>query len=248
MIELIPAIDIIGGRCVRLTKGDYDRKTEYDSSPLDMARRFEAAGFKRLHIVDLDGARSKHVVNIDTLETITTETHLTVDFGGGIKTADDIKSAFGAGAAMVTVGSVAVTNRELFCSWLKEFGPDRIILGADIRNGKVSINGWKEDSEENIVPFLRYYVERGVRNVLCTDISKDGTLAGPAYGLYNEIMREFPGLNLIAGGGVSGLDDLVRLDREGVPSAVFGKAVYEGRVNVETLITDVCRLGKEGKA
>lgn len=241
MIELIPAIDIIDGRPVRLTKGDYGRKTEYGGTPLDMARRFESAGFRRLHVVDLNGARSKHVVNLDALQSITENTHLTVDFGGGIKSEDDISKAFGCGAAMVTVGSVAVTQRELFCSWLETFGTDRIILGADVRNGKISINGWKEDSAEDIIPFLRYYVQKGVSNVLCTDISKDGTLAGPAYGLYEEIMREFPSLNLIASGGVSGIGDLRRLDKSGVPSAVFGKAVYEGRINMDTLIDDMKR-------
>lgn len=239
MIELIPAIDIIDGRPVRLTKGDYDRKTEYGGTPLDMARRFEAAGFRRLHVVDLDGARSKHVVNLDSLRSITEGTSLVVDFGGGIKSEDDIKKAFDNGAAMVTVGSVAVTERDLFCSWLTEFGANRIILGADVRNGKISINGWKEDSAEDIVPFLHYYVDKGVRNVLCTDISKDGTLAGPAFGLYKKIMAEFPGLNLIASGGVSSIDDLRQLDREGIPSAVFGKAIYEGKIDIETLIASI---------
>lgn len=239
MIELIPAIDIINGRPVRLTKGDYDRKTEYGGTPLDMARRFETAGFRRLHVVDLDGARSKHVVNLDALRSITANTRLVVDFGGGIKSEDDITKAFSSGAAMVTVGSVAVTERELFCSWLDKFGADKIILGADVRNGKISINGWKEDSTEDIIPFLRYYINKGVSNVLCTDISKDGTLTGPAHGLYREIMQAFPGLNLIASGGVSAIDDLRRLDREGVPSVVFGKAVYEGRINIDTLISDM---------
>lgn len=241
MIELIPAVDIIGGRPVRLTKGDYGRKTEYEGTPLDMALRFESAGFLRLHVVDLDGAHSKHVVNLDALRSITDNTHLVVDFGGGIKTDDDIRKAFDNGAALVTVGSVAVTQRELFCSWLEKFGADRIILGADVRNGKISINGWKEDSAEDIIPFLRYYVQKGVSNVLCTDISKDGTLTSPAYGLYEEIMREFPTLNLIASGGVSGVDDLRRLDKIGVPSAVFGKAIYEGRINMDTLIDDMKR-------
>lgn len=239
MIELIPAIDIIDGKPVRLTKGDYNRKTEYGGTPLDMARRFEQAGFRRLHVVDLDGARSKHVVNIEALRSITENTRLTVDFGGGIKSEDDIRKAFDGGAAMVTIGSVAVTHRTLFCSWLETFGADRIILGADVRNGKISINGWKEDSSEDIIPFLRYYIDKGVRNVLCTDISKDGTLTGPAYELYNKVMKEFPTLNLIASGGVSSLDDLRQLNKNGVPSAVFGKAVYEGRINIDTLIEDM---------
>lgn len=239
MIKLIPAIDIIDGHCVRLTKGDYAKKTEYNGTPLQMALRFEKAGFNRLHVVDLDGARSKHVVNLDTLSQITLETSLTVDFGGGIKSGDDIEKAFSNGAAMVTVGSVAVTHREQFCQWLKEFGSDRVILGADVRSGKVSINGWKEDTMEDIIPFLRYYVDHGVRHVLCTDISKDGTLQGPAYGLYHQIMQTFPDLDLIASGGVSGLADLRRLNAEGIPSAVFGKAVYEGHLNIDTLLTDI---------
>lgn len=238
-MELIPAIDIIGGQCVRLTKGNYDSKTVYNGSPLEMARRFEAAGFQRLHVVDLDGARSKHVVNLETLHSITAGTSLTVDFGGGIKTGDDIEKAFSNGASMVTIGSVAVTHRDMFCEWLSSFGAEKIILGADVRDGKVSINGWKEDTQEDIIPFLSYYVAKGVCNVLCTDISKDGTLGGPAYGLYKQIMKAFPGLNLIASGGVSCIDDLRRLDHDGVPSAVFGKAVYEGRVNIETLIEDL---------
>lgn len=241
MIELIPAIDIIDGHCVRLTKGDYNCKTQYDGTPLDMARRFEAAGFERLHVVDLDGARSKHVVNLEALKSITSNTRLKVDFGGGIKSEDDIRKVFDNGAAMVTVGSVAVTHRDLFCSWLEAFGSERMILGADVRNGKVSINGWKEDSREDIIPFLSYFINKGVSNVLCTDISKDGTLAGPAHVLYKEIMNTYPALNLIASGGVSCVDDLRKLDKEGVPSVVFGKAVYEGKINIDTLKADMLK-------
>lgn len=235
MIELIPAIDIIGGECVRLTKGDYDCKTVYANSPVEMARRFEKAGFKRLHVVDLDGAKSKHIVNVDTLKAITTETSLVVDFGGGIKTDDDIEKAFSYGAAMVTVGSVAITNKELFAGWLEKYGADRIILGADVRHGKISINGWKEDSEEDLLPFLKYYIDKGVRNVLCTEISKDGTLAGPATGLYKEIMAAYPHINLIASGGVSGIDDIKALNEAGIPATVFGKAIYEGKIDIDEL-------------
>lgn len=235
MIELIPAIDIIDGRCVRLTKGDYDRKTVYDSSPLEMARRFEQLGFKRLHIVDLDGAKSKHIVNDGVLKDITTETNLVVDFGGGIKTDDDMEKAFAAGAAMVTVGSVAITNKELFAVWLERYGADRIILGADVRHGKISINGWKEDSAEDLLPFLKFYIDKGIKNVLCTEISKDGTLAGPAIELYKEIMAEYPAINLIASGGVSCIEDIHALDDGGIPSVVFGKAIYEGKINLEEL-------------
>lgn len=216
MIELIPAIDIIGGECVRLTKGDYDCKTVYANSPVEMAKRFEKAGFKRLHVVDLDGAKSKHIVNVDTLKAITTETSLVVDFGGGIKTDDDIEKAFSHGASMVTVGSVAITNKELFAGWLEKYGADRIILGADVRHGKISINGWKEDSTEDLLPFLKYYIDKGVRNVLCTEISKDGTLAGPAIELYKEIMAAYPHINLIASGGVSCIDDIKALNEAGI--------------------------------
>jgi len=235
MIELIPAIDIIEGRCVRLSEGDYERKTLYDGSPCSMAERFERIGFKRLHVVDLDGAKSKHIVNTTTLKEITTRTNLIVDFGGGIKTDEDIKKAFESGASMVTVGSVAVTDKELFIGWLDKYGADKIILGADVRRGKISINGWKEDSEEDLLPFLRYYVDNGVRNVLCTEISKDGMLSGPAVELYKEVMREYPQLHLIASGGVSCIDDIKQLDRAGIPAVVFGKAIYEGRINLKEL-------------
>ena len=236
MIELIPAIDIIDGQCVRLTKGDYDQKTVYRDSPAEVAKEFEQLGFKRLHVVDLDGAKSKHIVNDDVLRRITTETNLTVDFGGGIKTDEDIEKAFEAGAAMVTVGSIAVTQPDLFIGWLNKYGADRMILGADVRNGKISINGWKEDSAEDLLPFLQKYIEAGVKNVLCTEISKDGTLQGPAIELYKEVMAAYPQLHLIASGGVSSKDDIEALDRAGIPAVVFGKAIYEGRINLKELV------------
>lgn len=230
-IELIPAIDIIGGQCVRLTKGDYDQKTVY-GEPLDMALEFERIGFKRLHVVDLDGAKSKHIVNDAVLKAITKETNLTVDFGGGIKTNEDIEKAFASGAAMVTIGSIAVTQPELFMGWLSTYGAERIILGADVRHGKISINGWKEDSSEDLLPFLRKYVDAGVKNVLCTEISKDGTLAGPAIDLYRRIMETYPELHLIASGGLSSKEDIEALDAAGIPAVVFGKAIYEGRIDL----------------
>ena len=235
MIELIPAIDIIDGQCVRLTKGDYDQKTVYRDSPAEVAKEFEQKGFKRLHIVDLDGAKSKHIVNDEVLRRITTETNLTVDFGGGIKTDEDIEKAFCAGAAMVTVGSIAVTQPELFMGWLEKYGADRMILGADVRNGKISINGWKEDSAEDLLPFLRKYIDAGVKTVLCTEISKDGTLQGPAIELYKEVMTAYPTLHLIASGGVSSINDIKALDRAGIPAVVFGKAIYEGKINLNEL-------------
>ena len=236
MIELIPAIDIIDGKCVRLTKGDYEQKTVYRDSPVEVAKEFEALGFRRLHVVDLDGAKSRHIVNVDVLRRITTETRLTVDFGGGIKTNEDIEKAFDAGAQMVTVGSIAVTRPDLFGQWLQKYGPERMILGADVRNGKISINGWKEDSAEDLLPFLRKYIEQGVKNVLCTEISKDGTLQGPAIGLYKEVMAAYPTLHLIASGGVSSKEDIKALERDGIPAVVFGKAIYEGKINLKELL------------
>jgi phosphoribosylformimino-5-aminoimidazole carboxamide ribotide isomerase len=235
MIELIPAIDIIGGQCVRLTKGDYDQKTVYRDSPAEVAKEFEQIGFKRLHVVDLDGAKSKHIVNSEVLRRVTTDTQLVVDFGGGIKTDEDIEKAFAAGASMVTIGSIAVTDPDLFMGWLEKYGAEHIILGADVRHGKISINGWKEDSAEDLLPFLKKYVDAGVKNVLCTEISKDGTLTGPAIELYQSIMAAYPGLHLIASGGVSSIDDIKALEAAGIPAVVFGKAIYEGKINLNEL-------------
>ena len=234
MIELIPAIDIIDGQCVRLTKGDYDQKSVY-GAPLDMALEFERIGFKRLHMVDLDGAKSRHIVNDAVLQVVTTKTQLSIDFGGGIKSGEDIEKAFAAGASMVTIGSIAVTQPDLFMGWLKKYGTERIILGADVRHGKISINGWKEDSTEDLLPFLQKYVEAGVRNVLCTEISKDGTLAGPAIDLYKKVIETYPQLHLIASGGVSSIDDIKALEAAGIPAVVFGKAIYEGKIDLKDL-------------
>ena len=234
-IELIPAIDIIDGQCVRLTKGDYSQKTVYRDSPAQVAAEFESYGLRRLHVVDLDGAKSRHIVNAQALREITTATSMTVDFGGGIKTDADIEAAFAAGADMVTVGSIAVTQPERFISWIEKYGADRLILGADVRNGKISINGWKEDSEEDLLPFLRRYIDAGVKHVLCTEISRDGTLEGPAIDLYRSVMSAYPGLHLIASGGVASIDDIRALDEAGIPAVVFGKAIYEGRIDLRTL-------------
>lgn len=235
MIELIPAIDLIDGKCVRLTKGDYDQKTIYNEDPVSQAMEFQRLGFRRLHIVDLDGAKSKHIVNDAVLKAITQATDLIVDFGGGIKSTEDIEKAFMAGAHMVTIGSVAVTEPELFMGWLRKYGAEKIILGADVRNGMVSINGWKEDSSEALLPFLEKYVNAGVRNVLCTEISKDGTLAGPATELYRKVMAQYPHLHLIASGGVSCNADIQKLDENGIPAVVFGKAYYEGKIDIKEL-------------
>ncbi len=234
-IELIPAIDIIDGKCVRLTKGDYDQKKVYNENPVEVAQHFESLGFKRLHVVDLDGAKSKHIVNDGVLRAITAATSLVVDFGGGIKTEEDIEKAFDAGAAMVTVGSIAVTNPLLFLNWIEQYGAEKLILGADVRNGKISINGWKEDSSEDLLPFLKQYTDKGVRNVLCTEISKDGTLQGPAIDLYQQIMKAYPDMHLIASGGVSCNDDIRALETADIPAVVFGKAFYEGKIKVEEL-------------
>lgn len=235
MIELIPAIDIIEGKCVRLTKGDYEQKTIYNEDPVEVAKGFEKHGFKRLHVVDLDGAKSKHIVNVEILKRITSETNLIVDFGGGIKTDHDIETAFENGASMVTIGSIAVTQPELFASWLEKYGADRIILGADVRNGMISINGWLEDSTEELLPFLKFYIDKGVKNVLCTEISKDGMLNGPATELYKKVMLEYPQLHLIASGGVSNINDIKELERQGIPAVVFGKAIYEGKIDIKEL-------------
>lgn len=235
MIELIPAIDLIGGKCVRLTKGDYDTQKVYNEDPVAVAREFEEYGFKRLHVVDLDGARSKHVVNHKVLERMAQATNLVIDFGGGIKTDEDIRIATESGAQMVTVGSVAVTRPDLFLEWLQQLGSERIILGADVKNGRISINGWKEDSSDELIPFLDKYIQKGVQKVLCTEISKDGTLQGPATTLYREIMTQFPQCHLIASGGVSSMNDLKELDQAGIPAVVFGKAIYEGRIALKDL-------------
>lgn len=239
MIELIPAIDLIDGKCVRLTKGDYNQKKIYNENPVEIAKGFEEMGFKRLHVVDLDGARSKHIVNVDVLKAITTETNLIVDFGGGIKSEEDIEKAFANGASLVTIGSIAVTQPELFLKWLDQYGADKLILGADVKNGMISINGWKEDSTEELLPFLKKYIDHGVKNVLCTEISKDGTLQGPATSLYREIMVAYPQIHLIASGGVSSNEDIIALEQAGIPAVVFGKAFYEGKINIPELLTNI---------
>ena len=241
-IELIPAIDLIDGKCVRLTRGDYASQKVYADDPVKMAIRFEELGFKRLHLVDLDGAKSRHVVNLPVLRRICAETGLTVDFGGGVKTDEDIRKVLEAGAAMVTAGSIAVTQPDLFMQWLEQYGPERMILGADVRQGKVSINGWLEDSEESLPDFLRRYIEAGTRHVLCTEISRDGTLGGPATELYRSVMQAHPQCHLIASGGVSSIQDILDLQAAGVPAVVFGKAIYEGKIDLEKLVSLNCDL------
>ena len=238
MITLIPAIDLIDGCCVRLTKGDYATQKVYRDDPVAVAQEFEALGFKRLHVVDLDGARSSHVVNSRTLKRMATTTHLTIDFGGGIKSEEDLQKVFDAGAHMVTLGSIAVKEPELVLKWLQAFGAERIILGADVRQGMVSINGWKEDSTQQLLPFLDFYMRHGIRHVLCTEISKDGMLQGPATPLYRQVMEAHPDCRLIASGGVSSIEDIKELEANGIPAVVFGKAIYEGTIDLNTLLRE----------
>ena len=236
MIELIPAIDIIEGQCVRLTKGDYATRKVYADDPVAMAQRFEALGFRRLHVVDLDGAKSRHIVNDAVLRRITQTTSLRVDFGGGVKTQDDLQKAFDAGAEMVTVGSIAATQPDLYLQWLSQYGAERLILGADVKNGMISIHGWKEESQQRLTDFLSFFQQAGNRNVLCTEISHDGTLQGPAIELYRQIMAAYPDCHLIASGGVSCKEDIEALEAAGIPAVVFGKAIYEGRIDLESIV------------
>lgn len=235
MIELIPAIDIIDGKCVRLSQGDYESKKIYNENPLEVAKEFEAHGIRRLHIVDLDGAASHHIVNYRVLEMIAGRTSLIIDFGGGIKSDEDLVIAFENGAQMVTLGSVAVKNPGLFKKWLRQYGSEKIILGADVKENRIAVSGWKEESPLELMPFLDDYTREGVHKVLCTDISRDGMLQGPSVELYEKIMQRFPDMHLIASGGVSSVDDLIALQKAGVPAVVFGKALYEGKITMKDL-------------
>lgn len=235
MIELVPAIDIIDGKCVRLSQGDYDSKKIYNENPVEVAKELEANGIRRLHVVDLDGAASHHVVNYRTLEQIAIRTSLIIDFGGGVKSDEDLILAFENGAQMVTGGSIAVKNPDLFTRWLNQYGSEKIILGADVKDKKVAVNGWKDETETELMPFLQEYVHKGIQKVICTDISCDGMLQGPSLELYQEILSQQPDLFLIASGGVSSMDDIRALHDAGVPSVIFGKALYEGRITLKEL-------------
>ncbi len=235
MIELIPAIDIIDGKCVRLSQGDYDSKKVYREDPVEVAKEFEANGIRRLHVVDLDGAASNHVVNYKVLHRIATQTSLVIDFGGGVKSDEDLAIAFENGAQMVTGGSIAVKNPELFARWIAQYGSERIILGADVKDRKIAVNGWKDGSDCELFPFLEDYIQKGIQKVICTDISCDGMLSGPSLALYQEILAEHPELYLIASGGVSSVDDIHRLHEARVPAVIFGKAIYEGRITLKEL-------------
>ena len=235
MIELIPAIDLIGGKCVRLSQGDYNSRKVYNENPLEVARELEDQGIRRLHVVDLDGAASHHIVNYRTLEQLATHTSLVIDFGGGVKSDEDLRIAFECGAQMVTGGSIAVQKPELFDGWLQQYGPERMILGADVKGHCLAVNGWKEETGCELFPFLKRHVEQGVRKVICTDIACDGMLQGPSLELYREILQQHPDLYLMASGGVSSLDDIVALQEAGVPAVIFGKALYEGCIKLEDL-------------
>ena len=236
MIELIPAIDIIGGCCVRLTKGDYAAQKTYDAHPEDVAKRFEDMGVRRLHVVDLDGAKAAHIVNREALERITSATNLIVDFGGGIKQESDLQTAFDCGAAMVTVGSLAATQPETLLQWAEQFGADRFIVGADAQDGRIRTHGWLQDGGMSLDEFVSFYLRHGITRVLCTDISRDGTLGGPNTELYRGIMQAHPECRLIASGGVSCTQDILSLEAAGVPAVVFGKAYYEGRLDLPALL------------
>ena len=235
MIELIPAIDIIDGKCVRLSQGDYNSKKVYNENPVEVAKELEAHGIRRLHVVDLDGAASHHVVNYRTLEQIASRTSLVIDFGGGVKSDEDLIIAFESGAQMVTGGSIAVKNPERFCHWLQTYGSERIILGADVKDRRIAVNGWKDESACELVPFLEDYVGKGIRKVICTDINCDGMLQGPSISLYKEMLEAHPDLYLIASGGVGSTEDIRQLEATGIPAVIFGKALYEGRITFKEL-------------
>lgn len=235
MITIIPAIDLIDAKCVRLSQGDYNQKTVYNENPLEVAKMFEDAGIKRLHLVDLDGAKAQHIVNHKVLETIASKTNLVIDFGGGLKSDEDLRIAFESGASMITGGSIAVKNRSTFESWIAQYGAEKIILGADAKNGKIAVSGWQEDSDEEIISFIKSYTEKGVSKVISTDIARDGMLTGPSIELYKEIMAEFPSLELIASGGIATMKDIHELNEMGVPGVITGKAIYEGRIKLEEI-------------
>ncbi len=234
-LQIIPAIDIIDGKCVRLSQGDYAQKTVYNDNPVEVAKQFEAAGLTRLHVVDLDGARASHIVNHAVLSAITGATKLQVDFGGGIKTDADIKIAFDCGAAQITAGSIAVKDRETVLRWLTQYGAGKIILGADVREEKIAVSGWQEDSAINLFDFLEHYTHHGIQYVICTDIAKDGMLQGSSVALYKKILERFPELKLIASGGVTDLAELETLQHAGLYGAIIGKAIYEGKILLNDL-------------
>lgn len=234
-MRIIPAIDIIDGKCVRLSKGDYDTKIIYNENPLEVAKSFEAHGIEYLHLVDLDGAKSSKIVNYKILEQIASQTKLKVDFGGGLKSDADLKIAFESGANQITGGSIAVKNRAIFEKWISEYGSDKIILGADAKDEKIAVSGWLEDSDEELIPFIQDYQTKGIQYVICTDIAKDGMLEGPSFDIYAKILAEAKNVKLIASGGISTFDELPKLAELGCEGTIIGKAIYEGRITLKQL-------------
>ncbi len=235
LIDIIPAIDIIEGKCVRLSQGDYNQKKVYNENPLEVAKMFEEHGIKRLHLVDLDGAKAGNIVNYKVLETIATKTDLIIDFGGGLKSNEDLKIAFESGAQMITGGSIAVKNSEVFTGWIEKYGAEKIILGADVKDEKIAVGGWIETSDLDLMPFVKGYKDKGITKVICTDISKDGMLQGPSTALYKKMLQEFPDLYLVASGGVSSMTDIDQLVEAKVPAVITGKAIYEGKIDLKQL-------------
>ena len=233
-MRIIPAIDIINGKCVRLSKGDYSTQKIYNETPLEVAKAFEDHGIQNLHLVDLDGAKSMHIVNYKVLEEIATKTRLNIDFGGGLKTKEDLRIAFESGAKQITGGSIAVKDPSTFVDWVQHYGADKIILGADVKGELIATNGWQETSEQSLFTFLAHYQKKGIKNVICTDISKDGMLEGPSFDLYEKIIAETQ-LNLIASGGISCFDELPRLAKMGCNGTIIGKAIYEHRISLKQL-------------
>ena len=234
-MRIIPAIDIIEGKCVRLSKGDYDTKKIYNENPLEVAKSFEAHGIQYLHLVDLDGAKSSRIVNYKVLEQIASKTNLKIDFGGGLKSDADLKIAFESGATQITGGSIAIKQPEVFKSWIQQYGADKIILGADAMNEKIAISGWLEESKEEVIPFIQNYQKEGIQYVICTDISKDGMLEGPSFELYQRILEQTKDVKLIASGGISSFDELPKLAELGCEGTIIGKAIYEGRITLKQL-------------
>ncbi|SHJ23899.1 1-(5-phosphoribosyl)-5-[(5-phosphoribosylamino)methylideneamino]imidazole-4-carboxamide isomerase [Flavobacterium haoranii] len=234
-MRIIPAIDIIEGKCVRLSKGDYDTKKIYNENPLEVAKQFEAHGIQYLHLVDLDGAKSSQIVNYKVLEQIASKTSLKIDFGGGLKSDADLRIAFESGAKQITGGSIAVKNPEIFKKWITQYGAEAIILGADANNEKIAISGWLEESTKEVIPFIQNYQEEGIQYVICTDISKDGMLQGPSFDLYKRILEQIPNVKLIASGGISTFDELPKLAELGCEGTIIGKAIYENRISLKQL-------------
>jgi phosphoribosylformimino-5-aminoimidazole carboxamide ribotide isomerase len=243
-IIIIPAIDLIDAKCVRLSQGDYNQKTVYNENPLEVAKMFEDAGITRLHLVDLDGAKAKHIVNYKVLETISSKTSLVIDFGGGLKSDEDLRIAFECGAQMVTGGSIAVKDRETFLHWIETYGPEKIILGADAKDKMIAVSGWQEVSELPILDFIESYTSKGISQVISTDIARDGMLTGPSIELYKEIMDKFPELGLIASGGIATMKDIYELDEMGIPGVITGKAIYENRISLD----EISRFIQEGRS